>query len=188
MKKNLAVTAIAALLLLLSTRGTSQDKWGQAEREIKRIPPSVFTELPTAVVKQLQVQGCMIPQVFDASTPHNVIRGQFAKKGQDDWAVLCSKNGKSSILVFWAKPSQCSTGLAPAEDRSFLQEVGEGKMGYSRVIAAVDQAYLQEHYKRYAGPKLPPLDHQGINDAFVAKASVVHYCDGRKWLRLTGAD
>lgn len=32
--------------------------------------------------------------------PHNVIKGQFAKAGQIDWAVLCSIRGVSSILVF----------------------------------------------------------------------------------------
>ena len=38
------------------------------------------------------------------------------------------------------------------------------------------------------GPKPPPIDHQGINDAFLEKASSVHYFHEGKWLRLTDAD
>jgi hypothetical protein len=38
------------------------------------------------------------------------------------------------------------------------------------------------------GPKPPPIDHLGIDDAFLEKASVVHYYYQGKWLQLTGAD
>ena len=186
--KNLVVTAVAALLLPLTPLGTSQDKWERAEREIKRLPPSAFTELPAAVLKQLEAQGCIVPQGFDRPAPHNVIRGQFARKGQSDRAVLCSKKGSSTILVFWGKPTKCRSELALTEDRNFLQEIGNGRIGYSRMIASAGADYILEHHKRYGGPKPPPLDHQGIEDAFLGKASVVHYCYRGKWLRLTGAD
>ena len=44
------------------------------------------------------------------------------------------------------------------------------------------------HHELYGGPKPPPLDHDGINDMFVGKASVVWYRYQGRWLQLTGAD
>jgi hypothetical protein len=43
------------------------------------------------------------------------------------------------------------------------------------------------HYRTYGDPEPPPIDHQGIDDAFLAKASVTYYHEG-KWLRLQEAD
>jgi hypothetical protein len=44
------------------------------------------------------------------------------------------------------------------------------------------------HYRAYGGPKPPPIDHQGIDDAFLEKASVTFYFHKGNWLQLTGAD
>ena len=44
------------------------------------------------------------------------------------------------------------------------------------------------HYRAYGGPVPPPIDHQGIDDAFLEKASVTWYFHECKWLRLQGAD
>ena len=41
------------------------------------------------------------------------------------------------------------------------------------------------HYDAYGGPKPPPIDHQGIDDAFVEKASVVHYFHRGKVVQVT---
>jgi hypothetical protein len=37
----------------------------------------------------------------DLKKPKNVIKGEFARPGQTDWAVLCSVKGVPTILVFW---------------------------------------------------------------------------------------
>ena len=58
----------------------------------------------------------------------------------------------------------------------------------SREIEAVDRNYITVHYRAYGGPKPPPIDHKGINDVFVGKASVVYYLYKGEWLQLTGAD
>lgn len=44
------------------------------------------------------------------------------------------------------------------------------------------------HYRAYGGPEPPPIDHQGIDDAFLEKASTTWYYDGGRWLQLQGAD
>jgi len=53
---------------------------------------------------------------------------------------------------------------------------------------AVGREYILSRYRAYGGPKPPTIDHQGIDDAFLEKASVVHYFHAGKWRKLTGAD
>lgn len=180
--------ATTLALALLQGALPSSEAWERAAREIRRLPPAAFQELPAALVKQLEARGCTIPQTFVAAQAHNVIRGEFARPGQKDWAVLCSKGGKSTILVFWEKPTGCAVELALREDKGLLQTIGGGRIAYSRKIDPVDKDYILKHYQAYGGPEPPPLDHQGIDDAFVEKASVVHYCYQGKWLQLQGAD
>ena len=160
----------------------------EAERRIVRLPPTAFPKLPVAIVRELQRRNCTIPQEVFSKTPHNVVRGQFAKRGQADWAVLCSVNGASRILVFWNGSANSPAELAGAEDKGYLQGLGGDKIGFSRGISAVGKDYITQHYQAYGGPKPPPIDHQGINDAFLEKASVVQYFFEGKWLQLTGSD
>jgi hypothetical protein len=44
------------------------------------------------------------------------------------------------------------------------------------------------HYRAYGGPEPPPIDHHGIDDAFLEKGSITWYFYRGKWLQLTGAD
>ena len=60
--------------------------------------------------------------------------------------------------------------------------------GYSREIRAVGLRLIMGHYRAYGGPEPPPIDHQGIDDAFLEKASTTWYYDGGRWLQLQGAD
>ena len=105
-----------------------------------------------------------------------------------DWAVLCSVNGASSILVFWNGSAGSPAELAGAEDKNYLQGLGGDKIGFSRGISAVGKDHITQHFQAYGGPKPPPIDHQGINDAFLEKASIVEYFFAGKWLQLAGAD
>jgi hypothetical protein len=74
------------------------------------------------------------------------------------------------------------------EDRNFLQGITANEIGFSRGITPVRKDFIMRHYDAYGGLKPPPIDHQGIDDAFIEKASVTWYFQGGKWLRLTGAD
>jgi hypothetical protein len=161
--------------------------WHRADLATTRLSPNVFSYLPKKIVRALQARGCAIPQAYDETKPHNVVSGEFARKGQTDWAVLCSQNRISSILIFWGGSVQAITAIAKAPDLSYLQGTGNRRLGYSRMIAAVDKKFILDHYKAYGGQKPPPIRHQGIDDGFVGKASQVHYYNG-KWLRLQGAD
>ena len=79
--------------------------------------------------------------------------------------------------------------LARQPDRNYLQNVGPGGViGFSRALGVADPKFIREHHEWYGGPEPPPLDHDGINDMFVGKASVVWYRHAGRWLQLTGAD
>jgi len=159
-----------------------------AERQIVRLPPTAFPTLPIAVVRELQHRGCTVPQESFSKPPNNLISGQFAKRGQTDWAVLCSIKGSSSILVFWNGSASNPAELARREDKIYLQSLVGDKIGFSRGISAVGKDFIVQRYLAAGGPKPPPIDHQGINDAFLGKASVVQYFFKGQWLELPGDD
>ena len=159
-----------------------------ADRQVVRLSPAAFPELPKNLIAELQKRGCSIPQVPMMKGPQNVIRGEFAKPGQTDWAVLCSVGRSSSILIFWNASEVNPARIAETKDSDRLQSEEGGKMVYSRAITPVGKTYITQHYKAYGGVPPPPIDHQGVNDAFVGKASVVNYFYRGKWLQLTGAD
>lgn len=145
-----------------------------------RLKPVVFSQLPKSIISYLQKRGCTIPQVFGETEPHNVIRGQFAKRNQFDWAVLCSRNRVSTILVFWNGSTKSVAEIDQQDDS------GEG--GSDRLIEVVDKNYILEHYRAYDGKEPPQIKHQGINDIYVEKASTVRYFYRGRWLELQGAD
>ena len=67
--------------------------------QVLRLQPTAFPELPRSLVAELRRRRCTIPQPY-TNRKANVIRGQFLKPGQTDWAVLCSKPGSTSVLLF----------------------------------------------------------------------------------------
>jgi hypothetical protein len=171
---------------------------------IVRLPPRHFRELPAPVVRVLERLGCTVPRTYLGKAFRNVIHGQFGKRGQRDWAVLCSRHGSSSILVFWRGLPTGWSELAPREDSIYLQVVdvvnGQNIVGYSRGISAAgrrqildERAFAEQGVASGAArgpvtPYPPVIDHQGIDDAFLGKASEIYYRYRRKWWVLEGAD
>ena len=106
-----------------------------------------------------------------------------------DIAVLCSKAQVSSVVVFRGGTTSAVAVLAQHPDEGYLQVVDVGgAVGFSRALSVARPSYIREHYAAFGGPKPPPLDHDGINDTFVEKASVVWYWYRGRWLQLQGAD
>lgn len=100
---------------------------------IRRLPPSAFPELPPAVRKQLEIRHCMIPQAdFEEKGKTNVLRGRFFASTGLDWAVLCSRDGASSILVLRESGGARPSEFASSEDDMYLQTVAADKIAYSR--------------------------------------------------------
>jgi hypothetical protein len=177
-------------MLAPGARPPEQDaqRFETAARQVRRLEPHAFSQLPAAVAAVLQRRGCTIPQPDPGARTANVIRGEFFSRARPGWAVLCSTDGHSAILVFRDDADGNPEELARSEDRNYLMDAGEGRVVYSRGIRAVDRTFIIEHYRAYGGPEPPPIDHEGIDDAFLEKASIVHYRFEGKWLQLTGAD
>ena len=161
-----------------------------AAKQIRTLPPNAFPELPVPIQTELNHRGCLIPQpAFSGEVRmRNVVQGEFFEEGKTAWAVLCSAKGSSSILVFRGADDTRPDELVGAEDKNFLQSSGDGRIVYSREIQPADRKFILDHYRAYGGPEPPPIDHQGIDDAFLGKASVTHYWYGGEWRHLTGAD
>jgi hypothetical protein len=162
------------------------------------------------VVRELQSRGCTIPQTPYTKRPENVIKGEFAKPGQTDWAVLCSVNQTSwlfsfwsdqhyvsSILVFWNGSERNPAEIARREGRIFLQGITANEIGVSRIIGTAGKEFMMHHNESaYGAPNAPPaykrldlrIDHQGIDGGFAEKGSVTWYFHGGQWARLMGAD
>jgi hypothetical protein len=160
--------------------------------EIRRLSVSSFPAAPKQVSDWLKTQECSIPQAeVDANhktTANNLISGEFAAKGQKDWAALCSHNGLSAIVVLWGGESRCGGALAVSADNHSMQTGVGGKWIYSRLISAIGPQQILKRQKAFGGSVPSPLVHQGIDDAFVGKASVTYYCHKGTWLELQGTD
>jgi hypothetical protein len=166
----------------------SESIWETADRQVVRLNPTAFPELPENLEAALQRRGCTIPQVPMIDGRHNVIRGEFLNPGQTDWAVLCSVGRVSSILVFWNGSETSPAEIAKRKDLDRLQSWVGDKIVFSSAIAPVGREYILEHYRAYGGEKPPAIDHQGINDMFYGKGSEVLYFYRGRLLHLTGAD
>ena len=164
------------LVFLLLTGVVWADEGADAEKNIVRLSPDHFKELPRKIIVELRRNGCTIPQAgLQTDAPNNVIRGSFAKSGQKDWAVLCSKQQESMITIIWGGPAKCTSNLEPRKDVKYLQAMGRDGMMYSRQI---DVASADE-----AGGT-----HDGISDMFLEKASTIWYCENGKWEARGGSD
>jgi len=90
----------------------------EADLQVTRLPPSAFPELPKNIRRELEQQGWTIPQVWSDKKPQNVIKREFTRKGQTNWAVLCSLNRVSTILTFRNASEQVRTHRAGVVTRS----------------------------------------------------------------------
>ena len=164
-------------------------EWTRADIETVRVSPDRYPNLPAVVRSELNRRQCLIPQPFTATDNRlqNVAAGRFTSPSTTDWAVLCSRQRRSSILVFRGGGVAAIDELAADEDAGSLQVTSPGKIGYSRGIGVASPSFIRGH-NRAANPPLPVLDHDGINDMFIEKGSIVWYWSGASWLKLAGAD
>lgn len=186
----LDIKMMLCLLCLYSTADAETlDRVDQADRNTVRLSPSLFSSLPDPVSDDLEARGCKIPQTYGSGEPHNVIKGHFKNSETTDWAVLCSAERKTVLLVYWGGTTELVSEMSRSNDRNWLQTIdAAGQIGFSRSISSVDAKYITDHARWYGGDLPPKIDHEGINEAFIEKASVVYYWYKGAWLKLRGAD
>ena len=134
-------------------------------------------------------RGCTVPQPYTAKEPSNVIRGRFFSRASDDWAVLCSRQRVSAVLVYRQGQSRPAAEFARADDAGYLHTIDAvGTTGFSRAILTASPEQIRKYLNRLPKPLLTNIDHDSIEVAFIEKGSTVHYFVNGKWIEITGAD
>ncbi len=166
-----------------------QSRWQDGQTHayrIARVAPAAFPQLPSGVRTELEQRGCLVPQTQWAKQPENVISGAYRTGGNRDWAALCSRGGFSSVLVFWNGSGKMTAELGRQKDTDYLQAIdSKGDLGYSRFISTASPDSIR---RRKENKQLGPFHHDGIEDGFQGKGSLIHYNRSERWIELEGAD
>jgi hypothetical protein len=155
--------------------------------------PRTFLQLPPLFQEQLVAEGCGIPESgFSSRVSANVIQGQFAASGQTDWAVLCTKRGRTSIRVFWGgSVNTCPSQIGGVANEAHMVLDGRDGPYYGRTITTASVSRIREAHGRYGAElagKLPAnLTHDGIEDGS-EKGSSISFCDNGMWRELPGSN
>lgn len=154
----------------------------EAAYSFRRLPVSSFPNLPPVVASALIKRGCMIPQTWQAHRPENVIEGSFAHAGSVDWAVLCSANGETSLLVFFAEASpQHPQELAEWPEKSRLQRHDpSGVLGFNW---GIDAATPEQVHDALASQDQRPTtpDHDAVADSVIDQKTIFHLYELGRW-------
>ncbi len=180
--------ATVLALELLAESAAAQDRWAVADSGIVRLAPAQFVQLPAAIRSALEQRQCMIPQSRFTMQPHNVIRGHFRSDAATDWAVLCSVRHVSAILVFWGGAADSVVALGATADRVFLQIMPGDTIAFSRELHVANARDVREREADTSLLAGQAVSHDGIDDGFQGKGSVVWFYVRGRWLRLAGPD
>ncbi len=179
MNRALVIGVVSAGVLVTSA-------WVVLRALPKALLLSRYPELPDRVATDLARRGCSVVPDRVRRGGRNVLRGEFTRAGQTDWAVLCRQGDQASLIVYPAgnpgdavvlKTSASGLGENPEE---------------ARTIGVVQPDRLQMYARRRAMPPGVPeakvdFEHAGIEDAIGMGSTVLYYSNGQ-WLRMPGAD
>jgi hypothetical protein len=131
---------------------------------LPRFTPDRFVSLPPTVREAFTAINCQVPQTNLSAGPGNVIAGEFAAKGQRDWAALCSNGSITEIRIVWGGAARCEDRLASRQDSDTLVATAPGYYSYARSIV------------------LGARDGQDvIDDTVVNGPRTIHACIGGRW-------
>lgn len=150
---------------------------------IRRLPVSSFPELPAGIAEVLSRRGCMIPQTFEAHHPENVVHASLESAGSSDWAVLCSVEGKVSLLVFLdgGNAEVQPVVLASANETERLQvHPGSGVLGFNW---GIDPATPEQVHEAQVGMEHRParVDHDALADSVIEHRTIYHFYAKGAW-------
>ena len=157
---------------------------------IQYLSPMEFDNIPMDVRTSLTKLGCTIPQphpFFRLAEHQNIVSGEFGGAGQTDWAALCSRDGRSEIIVIWGGTQHCpGVVVEKRPDRSSMQSMGPHGMVYSRAIGRFP-ASIKTLFKMDEGVP-EKRAHDAISDTFLDKGGSAAYCHEGKWIEFGTAD
>jgi hypothetical protein len=169
----------------------------KAEKEIKYLSLESFPELNIVKNSSPLLKGCIVPQnprYFEK--PNNVLVGSFSGTTNKDIAILCSKNGKTSIIVLWQKGQPCPAEFEENLNSNLLEiyvDNDDTKVAFSRLITKATKTELVNYASTYktffknanGGPLKEKVTHEGISDSGdTYERPTLFYCIKGKWLKL----
>jgi len=143
-------------------------------------------KLPPKIRERLKVERCLIAQnsfAVDDAQPNNAIRGTWAAKGQQDWAVLCIEPDQLSVRLFWGGKAKCSDTILLAQ---FRENDGHWD-DPDTVLWPADAQKIKSYDQAFGDHNLPRLDHSGL-EIGGEEATTIYYCSEGKWIHLAGND
>lgn len=165
---------------------------GPSSDSIRRLAPDAFPTLPAAIRRDLAKRQCLVPQPWDAAAPGNVVRGAFTAAGANEWAVLCSVRDTSQILIYRIETGRAARvvdSLLPTADRDWMQAIGGGRSGYSRLLQTRPLRKIRAWRRDVDGQPIPqPIDHDAIDQLFVGKSGEAFYYVAGRLYRQVVAD
>jgi hypothetical protein len=181
---------VAALLAHLGDRRRATA--ALSNDSIRRLAPAAFRQLPVSVRRDLERRGCLVPQPWNRPTSTNVIRGAFTRAHVEEWAVLCSVRESSHVLVYRRGPSNGAhvvDSLARSPDSAWVQDIGKGRLGYSRLIKVRPPQRMSGWQVDVDQNRIPqPIDHDAIEQDFLEKTAETFYFARDRWYRQITAD
>ena len=156
---------------------------------IRRLPVNAFPDLPTPVVDELNRRQCLIPQSYEAHHPENVVHASLERAGSSDWAVLCSAEGKVSLLVFFGNaPVARPSVLGTAEEKDRLQRHdSSGTLGFNWTLEpASPEAVHQAQSGMEKRPSRP--DHDALADITLDRTTLYRFFKKGSWTVLDTSD
>ena len=153
---------------------------------IRLLPLTSFPAMPPAVSAQLNERNCMVPQTYEARAPENVVHASLERKGSDDWAVLCSVNGSTTLYVFFQSKLSVPIALRRQRDTEWLGSEVVGAYGSAWGIARRGPSQIRA--TKGGASSHNGFDHDGIDDAFVEKSSTTHYFEDGNWIVLDNSN
>ena len=165
------VLALAMTTAFATAAGAQNTEIQKEWPDFRYLEPKQVRELPALIRSDLEKRGCKIPRFTKWDARHNVIQGRFLRPGQQDWAVLCRHEDKSSILIY--------PGGVTAE----VQMVRSEDHDPYRIIHTITAYVLQKRAIRdKLTESLPAFDHDGIEDGPIQKAAIVSYYRDGEWI------
>ncbi len=145
----------------------------EASRKVTRLPPSGFPQLPPVIRRQLEADGCQVPQSPTERGRHNVVSGHFAAVDQLDWAVLCSIDGSPTIRIYWGGYASCRDPVVEwiGPDWGLLDDL---KLTWNVVIRPMTAGQAATAAQN-VGAKLAAPAHEAIFE---------RYCENGTWIDL----
>ncbi|MBW7996528.1 MAG: hypothetical protein FVQ81_08190 [Candidatus Glassbacteria bacterium] len=164
--------------------------------------PHEHPDLPEPIADWLSERGYVIPQnipehfpdqLKEEMYPVNVVRGEFARAGQTDYAVLSTDGKKTCIFVFW-NATVDSFDIIDKQPWYINREYKFTSLDMDccsfYIWIAKKELILRQHdlASEYADVPLPPIEHDGIDYGIYESGSNILYYSNCEWIVLPGAD